>query len=163
MTMRLGCVLAIALAIGMHGRDAAAKKPELSARIHGHALKAHGKHLQLTSASTVFEISADAGSFRNNRAIAIACVALDLAHTPLPTTLSGCNGTYQETRFVHRRLSAKVWMIANDGVQVTIDAFDGTRARGTFTGSFDVSGSGDPPATIQSGRFDAPVTIFGGG
>ena len=137
----------------------AAKKPHLSARIHGHPLKSGGKRLQVESFSTVFEIVASTKNVRFNRAMGIACVAFDLASMPLPATLSQCNGTYQETRIGRRGASAKVW--SGTGMQITVESFDGSTARGTFGGAFEVSGQGDGPAVIQNGKFNAVVTTVG--
>ena len=74
-----------------------------------------------------------------------ACVAFDLATSALPVTLTQCNGVYQETR-IGRHPSVKVWTTST-GIQATIDSFDGARASGTFSGSYEVSGQGGGPAS----------------
>ena len=153
--------LGVALVAGIPVDEAtASSRPHLSARINGRALTASGKRLQVVNLSTIFEIVASTKNVHFNRSMAFACVIFDLATTPLPVTLTQCNGNYQETR-ISRHPSAKVWTTAA-GIQLTIDSFDGTRARGTFSGAFEVSGDGSPPAAIQNGKFDAVVTSPGG-
>jgi len=150
-------LLAALAAVLASAVPAAAGKPHLTARINGHRLKAVGTRLQVNYiGNELFEIVGSTKNVRFNRAVAIACVAFDLASQPPPVTLTGCNGNYQETRTKRRSASAKVWATSS-GVQVTIDAFDGTSASGTFAGTFEVAGDGGAPAPIQSAKFVAPV------
>ena len=139
----------------------AASGPRLSARINGHALRASGTRLQVVSFPTLFEVTASTKNVRNNHAAAFACVAFDLASMPLPTTLTQCNGNYQETKIGRRGASVKAWSTAA-GIQVTIESFDGSHVTGTFGGAFEFSAEGRRPATIQKGKFDAVVTTIGG-
>jgi hypothetical protein len=152
----LFAALAAVLANAVPG---AAKPPHLVARINGHRLKATGTRLQVFYIqNTVFGIAGSTKNVRFNRAFAVACTAFDLASQPLPVTLSGCNGNYQESRIKRRSASAKAWATST-GVQVTIDTFDGASASGTLSGTFEVAGDGGAPAPIQSGKFVAPVEI----
>ena len=148
--------VAIVLATAPSIAAAAARKPILSARIHGNAVTATGTRLQaFYIGGAVFEIAARTKSTRRNRAVAFSCVAFGLLPTTSPVTLTQCNGNYQETN-VGRHASAKVWS-ASTGLQVTVDSFDGTRARGTFTGEFEFAGDGGAPAVVRNGRFDVVV------
>jgi hypothetical protein len=135
--------------------SAAASKPSLSANINGHAFKASGSRLVVHLLTTVLSITASTKSVRNNHALAIACPALDFATSTFPRTLTGCDGNYQETK-LSRHPSVKTWGTVS-GVTVIVNHFDGTHADGTFSGTFEVSGQGKPPAVIKKGKFSVDV------
>jgi hypothetical protein len=161
MMLRSERITTAALAIALLGgplvdEAAAGKKPRLSARINGHAVRAGGRRLDAVYVGmTVLTISGSTRNVRFNRAVAFACVAFGLAPTTSPVTLTTCNGLYQETR-TGLHPSVKIWT-TDTGLQVTIESFDGVHARGTFSGAFEFSPTGDAPAVIVNGRFSVVV------
>ncbi|HWP67454.1 MAG TPA: hypothetical protein VNO26_16270 [Candidatus Limnocylindria bacterium] len=68
-----------------------------------------------------------------------------------------CNGTLTEQR-VGGTFAIKSWF-AVSGVQVTFESFDGTWARGTFSGTLDpVPGTGAEAPATYGGTFKVRVT-----
>ena len=152
----------LALVFAVVASAAGASKPKLTARIHGKAFKATGTTLLQGTyvGAELFSILAKTKNVRHNRAMDFACVGLGLA--PGNIVAPGpCGGEYQETNVSRHGVSVKVWSTVN-GLQVTLDSFDGTHATGTFSGAFELSGQGDGPATVQNGRFDVVITNTGG-
>jgi hypothetical protein len=95
------------------------------------------------------------------RSVGITCPLYnyDPASATIPITLA-CVGNYHEMRLGHPELT-KGWT-TNTGIQVSLDAFDGARARGRWSGTFetpDPTNPADAPATVEKGRFDVVMTI----
>ena len=95
------------------------------------------------------------------RSMAAACITPpDLETLPFPMTFT-CNGNYTEYRLGHVELT-KQWS-TDTGLRMTITSFDGTRVRGTLTGTFDIPPPGEVPAALENGRFNAPIVVSTGG
>jgi hypothetical protein len=145
----------VALLVGVEA--AASSKSHLSVRVNGRVLRTGGKRLTFVYGPegqlAFISVTASRG-VHFNRAINFTCIGTNLTTTPPPVTFPQCSGLYQETK-IGRHPSVKEW-VTSTGIQATIEAFDGTRARGTFSGTM-VSPQGTPPAAVKNGKFDADV------
>ena len=52
-----------------------------------------------------------------------------------------------------RRASAKVWATGG-GLEITVESFDGSRIKGTFSGAFETPAQPGGPAAVKSGKFN---------
>jgi hypothetical protein len=154
-------VLALSAAVlaGPLMDDAVAKKPKarFSARVDGKRVKALKRAIVLLYSTTSFSVNGATNVRRGVvRTVTANCLG-NLKTLVLPATLS-CYGTYTEAR----RTGAKDWA-RNDGMAVTVESFDGSRAVGTFHGTLDPgpSHAGDPPVTVESGSFSIVLTDVG--
>jgi hypothetical protein len=157
-------VMAFGVALLVGGEAAAVSPSHLSVRVNGHVLRVHGQGLKFdyepSGSLAAIDVTATKGR-HFNRVLNFVCVGPNPTMAPLPVTFPQCSGLYQETRLgLHSRV--KAWETAV-GIQVTIEAFDGTRARGTFTGTLVYFAPGRPPASLRNGTFDADVSTVGGG
>jgi hypothetical protein len=145
----LGAIVLAGSAIG----DGWAKTPKVrfSATVNGKRMKALKRATFLTLASTSFSVIGQSKPRKGvSRAITALCgPGVDLRSLALPATLA-CYGSYVEAR----RKGSKEWVRPN-GIEVTVESFDGSRAEGTFRGTLDttVAHAGDPPVAIEEGRF----------
>jgi hypothetical protein len=144
--------LAALLVGGIFGGEATAAGRPFSAQINGRVFKATAKNTQALFLETVVELVAHTQKGHFNRAVAIACPALNLATATLPVTLSSCNGNYQETK-VSLHPSVKVWA-TGDGLEITVESFDGSSIKGTFSGAFETPGQPGGPAAVRNGKFN---------
>jgi len=172
-------VALLAVALGAAPDEAAAKpKSFVLATINGQKLKVTGKG-RVTDACLKGIYNATDAVFgfvgvecrhghpvKNGRTqVVVFSCSIPPIGQPGPCAIA----TYSEVtlkRFVVR--SEKDWAAAVtvDGSQlassitVTLDSFDGTTLRGRFSGSYDVSNSGDPPAAISGeGTFAVPMEL----
>jgi hypothetical protein len=133
-----------------------ARKPKTRfvAKVNGKRLKAPRRATFFIYTTGSFSIAGATTQRGASRTVTANCLG-DLAAVAPHTTLS-CYGTYTEVR---RRKPAKDWQ-RNEGMQVTINSFDGTRAVGSFSGTLDPSAAHatDPPATVTNGVFSVVVT-----
>jgi hypothetical protein len=140
---------------------ASARKPKesISAVVNGHRVK-FGRKLVSTSGSAESGSFATGGAQQPHRlgqtlkGLVFGC-AVALASPVFPVDGQFCTMGYSETKF-SRNLTIKQWAAAVDGVRVTVTAFDGTHASGTFDG---VLPPADPnadygPVTVQNGKFN---------
>jgi hypothetical protein len=153
--------LAFGVALLVGGEAAAASPSHLSVRVNGRVLRVRGQRLKFayepSGSLALIDVTATKGR-HFNRTLNFVCVGANLTMTPQPVTFPQCSGLYQETR-LGLPPSVKAWQTAV-GVQVTIEAFDGTRARGTFTGTLEFFAPGRPPASFRNGTFDADVSAY---
>jgi hypothetical protein len=138
------------------GEATAAGKPPFSAQINGRVFRATARNAQAVFVVDVVELVAHTQRGHFSRAVAFACPALNLATATLPVTLSSCNGTYQEVK-VSRHPSVKVWA-TGDGLEITVESFDGSRIKGTFSGTFETPGQPGGPAAVRNGKFNLAVS-----
>jgi hypothetical protein len=131
----------------------------VSARIDGKRFKSTSRRLtfgQYGSFSLLVFGSKRVG--RSVRSMGFGCVPIDLATATLPLTCNG-NGNYQDVHAGHRP-SAKGWGTVG-GLRVTIEGFDGSRVRGTFSGTFDFGNENGTralaPIAVEDGRFDVKL------
>jgi len=155
----LAVALGAVLLTGSLIDDAAARKPKarLSATVAGKRLKALRRATFLIYSTTSFSVTGQTNVRHGlSRAVSAACLG-DLKTLVLPTTL-GCYGTYTEAR----RSGARDWQ-RNEGMQVTIASFDGTRAVGTFQGTLDPgpSHAADPTVGVENGAFSIVIRESG--
>jgi hypothetical protein len=144
--------LAALLISGTFGGQATAAGKPFSAQINGRVFKATAKNAQALFLQDVVELVAHTRKGHFNRALAIACPALNLTTATLPVTLSSCNGNYQETK-VSLHPSVKVWA-TGDGIEITVESFDGSSIKGTFSGAFETPGQPGGPAAVRNGKFN---------
>ena len=143
---------------GLPSDAAAGKRSMVSARINGKRFKSTSRRLTFGTYGDFILLVVGSKAGRSVRSLGVGCVPVDLATAALPLTCTG-NGTYQEVR-IGRRPSAKAWGTVN-GLQVTIESFDGARARGTFSGTFDFGNENGAsplgPIPVEDGRFDVKL------
>lgn len=137
--------------------DAFAKKATVrfSATVDGKRMKALKRASLGLYAPTSFSVAGQTGVRRGvSRAVTANCLG-NVKSLALPATVD-CYGTYTEAR----RHGAKDWS-RNNGLQVTIDSFDGSRVVGTLRGTLDANSSSDPPVTIEGGSFSVILRDVG--
>ena len=151
-------VVAMGMTVALAGPmvdEAFAKKAKSSftAKVAGKPMKALKGQIFLLYTSTSFSVAGQTGVRRGlSRAIQAVCLG-NLKTLALPATIN-CYGSYTEAR----RKSAEEWS-RNDGIQVRIETFDGSRATGTFSGALDATPShpSDPPVAVESGSFSIVI------
>ena len=124
-------------------------KSSFSAQVDGKRLKASRRGSQGVYATTSFSVAGQTGVRHGlSRTVTANCLG-NLKALVLPATID-CYGTYTEAR----RHSAKDWSRSN-GLQVTIESFDGTRVVGTLRGGLDPTPAhaSAAPVTVKDGRF----------
>lgn len=151
----LGAVVLAGPLIG----DAVAKKPKarFSAMVDGKRRKALKRAIFFIYSTTSFSVNGATKLRRGvSRTITANCLG-DLRALVLPATL-GCYGTYTEAG----RTGAKDWA-RNNGMEVTLESFDGSRVVGTFRGALDPgpSHASDLPVTIEGGSCSIILTDVG--
>ena len=137
------------------GEATAAGKPPFSAQINGRVFRAAGKNAHAVFLGDVVGLVARARRGHLSRDLAFACPALNLATATLPVTLSPCDGTYEELK-IGLHPSAKVWSTGG-ALEITVESFDGTRIKGTFSGAFEVPAQAGGPAAVKNGKFNLAV------
>jgi hypothetical protein len=152
-------VLAACLVTGGLAREAeAGEKPVVSARIGGKRFKSTSRRLTFGQQGNLILLLFGSKAGRHVRSLGFGCVPIDLAAVALPFACDG-NGTYQDVR-AGRRPSAKGWGTVS-GLRVTIEGYDGSRIRGTFSGIFDFGNENGTtplaPIAVEDGRFDVPL------
>src|SRR5262249_16317282 len=121
-------------------------------QINGRVFKATAKNAQALFLEDVVELVAHTRKGHFNRAVGIACPALNLATATLPVTLSSCNGNYQETKVsLHPSVKASA---TGDGLEISAEPFDGRGIRGPFRGALKPPGQPDGPAAVRNGKFN---------
>jgi hypothetical protein len=151
-------------------RDAyAGRRPKLVARVNGKRFKANVKAsitgVYYTTAGVSMtglgqKISISRGTIKQ---LLILCSGIALGSATFPLTVD-CGGTYTDNTFSGPVPPAnpKGWG-SETGLQVTFTSFDGTRVKGTFTGSLPPGDSNptDPPATFEKGKFSMDLIPSG--
>lgn len=157
MTIAVGVAL-----LGAMPGTAAAKKQRFAAKVGGKALRIPSKTaaastnglggIVITGAKVTLH-----GHSASSRTLTIGCYVPGLAAgMTLPVTVT-CTGTY----FLQVGLSGKAWG-SDNGISLTVTAFNGTRLVGTFSGELppgDTNAS-DPPVSVQKGKVS--VDLQGG-
>jgi hypothetical protein len=143
-------------------RDAEAKKPRtfFKALVDGKKFKGAKRTRGGAFASTSFSVYGATKPKRGVvRTIQIVCGPVDL-RTVAPGTTLTC---YADLTHAGGRASDyRQW--SGTAVSVTVDAFDGGRASGSFQGLLEVPGSANPtpaPAVVEGGIFSLPLTDLG--
>ncbi|MFN8546120.1 MAG: hypothetical protein U0807_18215 [Candidatus Binatia bacterium] len=149
----------VALLAGPLVRDGFAKKAKsrLSATVDGKRLKASPRALVALSSSGSFSVNGQTKVQKGlSRAVTVNCLG-NLGVLALPATLT-CYGTYTESR----KHGSKSWQ--SNGMELTVESFDGSRTVGTFRGTLDPASAhaSDPPVSIEHGSFSLVVTSVGG-
>jgi hypothetical protein len=152
----------IVVALAAHAPVAAARKPKetLSAVVNGRRVK-FGRKLISSSGSATSGIIAIGGAQkahfgRTARVLGVGC-AIALSGATFPADGMFCTMNYTEVKLSRSGLTTKGWT-AVEGVQVTVESFDGTRVAGTFNGTLQPpAGASYGPATVTSGIFNVPL------
>jgi hypothetical protein len=143
--------------VGVVSVEALAKKNKIIATVDGKRYKWKGRYVigGISGNGTII-VAAKPG--RTVRTIGFGCPIYPPTETfPLTPPAEFCNANYTEARYVGG-VSTKGWL-AVQGVNVTYDAFDGSRISGSFSAVLDgVTPNGLPPLTIE-GTFNTAVTI----
>jgi hypothetical protein len=152
------CIVVAVTALALGGivsvETALAKKSKIIATVNGKRVKFKGRYAS-TSTSDNGTITLGSKPGRVIRTLGFGC-AVNLFRQTFPVTPPAefCNGSYQETR--NRGSSINGWL-AIQGVNVTYESFNGTRATGSFSVTLEALTPSDlPPATIE-GTFDTIV------
>ena len=147
--------LAALLVSGTFGGEATtAGEPPFSAQINGRVFRATAKNAQAlffkVKHEDVVKLLAHTRRGDFHRAVSFFCPALNLATATLPVTLSSCSGVYQERR-ISPHPSVKGWA-TYDGLEITVESFDGGRIKGTFSGAFEIPGQAGDPSAVPVGK-----------
>ncbi len=156
-------LLAAAVLAGAPGAGGAAarqrKKSSLTATINGKRFKPTGK-VPLVAAydpgTDLLVIGGTSTKIRPRRGtvriLAISCIVdLDAGVFPAPCTAT--TAQYSDNTYTGR-IPGTPTAWAGEGIGMTIDSYDGTRVRGTFSGSLPPGiGGATGPATFSDGRF----------
>jgi hypothetical protein len=137
------------------------RKPRFSALVDGKRFKALRRAVSFIYTTTTFSAAGQTRVKRGvSRFISVNCGAIDLRATAVPTPALSCYGTYQEN-VVRGAGGQKTWI--SEGMELTVDSFDGTRVTGTFRGVIQPSASNpsEPPVTIEQGTFSAVIRDLG--
>ena len=92
------------------------------------------------------------------RTIVVSCVLIDVTKSTFPVSPPSCQVGYNEIRF--KPQLARQWVGASPDIQVTLEAFDGTRLQGSFGGTLGPFGGTTSAATVTNGTFS--VLLVGG-
>lgn len=170
----LVATLGLVLVAGVLVDDAMARSlPIVSAKIHGRRFKSRGVGArQAVVGGFVFDPLFSYLTFGASkvgrlhigtlvRSMAVGCLIPNYnpATATFPMTLT-CNGNYHEMRLGHPERT-QGWM-TDTGIQVTLDSFDGTRAVGKFSGTYeqpDPAYPGPGTAVVENGQFNVVITI----
>lgn len=143
-------------------RDTEAKKPKtfFKARVDGKKLKGTKLGRGGSLASTSFSVY---GSTKFKRGVArtlfINCGPVDL-RTVAPGTTLICYGDL--THAGNRASDYRQW--SGTAVELTVDAFDGSRVSGSFRGVLEIPSPGNPtadPAVVEDGTFSVILLNVG--
>lgn len=152
----IAAALAAALALALPAAAHAGRKSTLTARVGGKKFTSSGRIVYASYKPPFFLVSGTVRKGTTVLTIALACLIFELP-TQFPFQCEG-NSNFQEVST--RPARAKGWGTTN-GMHLTLDQLDGSRARGTFSVAYDFStvSSGPPPPLIavQNGKFDAVV------
>jgi len=165
MCVALAAVLT-ALVAGTMVEIAVAKmpnRPGMKALVDGKRFKGLKTATTILYATTTFSVNSQTKVKRGvSRFISVGCgPGVDLLALPIPSPTILCYGTYQTNSV--RGGDQKTWLGATPTMELVIETFDGTRASGTFLGAISAAvGTVEPPVTIESGRFTAPIQNPGG-
>lgn len=148
MTRRRGWSLtavAAALLLVVPAGDGLAKRSKTKsfAIVNGKRLKS-GRGAYGQYATTGFSIGIPSKPKRGVVRTVTATCAGDVKAMPLPATFADCFSSYT---VAGKRGAFQQWV--GNGLDVTVDSVDGGRIQGTFAGSI----PGDPPVTVEGGRF----------
>lgn len=129
---------------------AVAKRPRarLSATVDGKRLKSMKRVALGAVATTSFSVNGQTKPRRGrSRSITVLCGPVNIRLAVLPTTLTGCYGTYLETQ------PFKQW--DSNSMELTVESLDGTHTVGTFRGTIQpsLSNPSEPPVSIEGGSF----------
>jgi hypothetical protein len=171
----LVATLGMVLVAGVLVDDAMARRhlPIVSARIHGRRFKSRGVGArQAVVAGFAFDPTSSVLTFGASkvsglhigtliRSMAVGCLmpGYNPATTIFPLTLA-CNGNYHEMRLGRPQLTMG-WM-TDTGIQVTLDSFDGTRAIGKFSGTYELPDPATPgtgTVAVERGQFNVVITV----
>jgi hypothetical protein len=162
--VRLVVVTAMIVAAGLVGPVHAGKRKGLRARINGRPFKVGGRFtVGSTNGFGGLIITAGKPSVpgKTLKSFTLGCEVPGLsAAMTLPVTVP-CGGGYAEVK-VGLHAVSRAWA-TDDQIQLTVEAFDGTRLKATFVGQFETPGEqnpGDSPAVVEKGR--VTVDLLGG-
>jgi hypothetical protein len=146
----------------------AGRKPKLCARVNGKKFKANVKAsitgVYYTTAGVSMnglgqKISIGRGTIKQ---LLILCGGIALGSATFPVTVD-CGGVYSDNTFSGPVPgNPKAWA-GQTGLSVTFKSFDGTRVKGTFTGSLAPGDSNptDPAASFERGKFSMDLIPAG--
>ena len=158
LVVALGAVLLAGPLVG----DAFAKKPKsrLSATVNGKRLKSSKRAVMGLYATASFSVNS-ATRLRHGlvRSITVNCGPVDIKAVALPITLTACFGAYTEAP--RHTAGFKQWL--SNGIDLTVESFDGSRVVGTFRGALapTSANASDPPASVEDGSFSLVLTDTG--
>jgi len=147
--------------------------PVVSARIHGRRFRSRGVRAnQAVVGGFAFDPLASFLTFGASkvgrphigtliRSMAVGCLIYNYnpSTATFPMTLT-CSGNYYEMRLGHPELT-KGWMTST-GIQVTLNSFDGTRAVGKFSGTYEMPDPASPgpgSVAVENGQFNVVMTV----
>jgi hypothetical protein len=153
----LALALVAAILAGPMAESASAKKQKsrLSARVDGKKFKGSKKGTFFTYAPTGFSVISQTKVKRGvSRAISVNCGQIDLRTAAVPTPPLQCFGFYQ-INVVRGGGGQTTWI--SQGIELTVAAFDGVSASGSFRGVIGPSSSSptEAPVAIEDGSFFA--------
>lgn len=141
--------------------DGYAKKPKsfCKAFVNGKRLKAAKRGGLIGSlTSTGFSVAGATKPKRGLvRTVTVTCGLVNLRAVPLGTTLSGCFGSYTEAGSGFRE-----W--TGPGMELTVEAFDGSRLNGRFRGVLVDASTANPTdasAFVEDGTFSMTLRDLG--
>jgi hypothetical protein len=147
---------AVALLGGAFAGEAHAKKKFIKARINGKGFRAGGiRAAASTNGLGLVAINGSKGT-RTLTTLTLGCGFPGLSPASTFPVTAACGGGYAVAGL---GAPPKGW-VTDDGVQVTIESFDGTTIKGSFSGTFERPGDTnptDPPASVQGGKFALPL------
>jgi hypothetical protein len=138
-----------------------AKRPRstLKATVDGKRFKASKRGLIALYATASFSLNASTKLKRKVvRSINVNCGPVNVKTLTLPATVTACYGAYTEAP---SHGSLRQW--TGIGIDVTVESVEGGRIVGTFGGMLDQASpnTGDPPVTLEGGRFSLVLTDTG--
>jgi hypothetical protein len=160
--------LGTVLAAGLPDEAAAAKRPKsvVTAIVGGHRVKFAKRTIEATARGDSIAFGGGQTPHRLGqtlKAMAVGC-AVALSGGVFPVDGQFCTMSYSEIKF-RRPITTKSWVAVSDplegldAIRVTVESFDGTVVRGSFSGTLqpDASNAGSGPVTVQNGKFTIVV------